>query len=170
MSLASDLLAQATELARRDKNKPKQASLRRAISTAYYALFHLLTLEASKEIAPANPPKLQRQIQRAFDHGTMKQACQAFAKNFSGSASRQLPTSLIPSINAELRRLASAFVALQEARHKADYDLLSDFNRLDALQECQRAKDAFDAWETIKGTTEANVFLCALVFWKQWSR
>ena len=46
MNLAEDLLEQANHLARREKGKPKQASLRRAVSTAYYAAFHLLVAEA----------------------------------------------------------------------------------------------------------------------------
>src|ERR1035438_5650076 len=47
MAFAEDLLEQAYHLARRERTKPRQASLRRAISTAYYALFHLLIREAT---------------------------------------------------------------------------------------------------------------------------
>ncbi|GAB4215496.1 MAG: hypothetical protein OHK0013_41130 [Sandaracinaceae bacterium] len=46
MALHDDLLAQAARLARTDKNRPKQANLRRAASAAYYALFHLLITRA----------------------------------------------------------------------------------------------------------------------------
>jgi hypothetical protein len=45
VSLASDLLDQASTLAGLDPMKPKQASLRRAISAAYYSVFHLGTSE-----------------------------------------------------------------------------------------------------------------------------
>jgi len=48
MSLPHDLLAQARLLATKEPRRPKDASLRRAVSTAYYALFHLLTDEASR--------------------------------------------------------------------------------------------------------------------------
>jgi hypothetical protein len=44
VSLASDLLDQASTLAELDPMKPKQASLRRAISAAYYLVFHLLMM------------------------------------------------------------------------------------------------------------------------------
>ena len=37
MSLHADLLAQAEHLAQLESGRPKQASLRRAISSAYYA-------------------------------------------------------------------------------------------------------------------------------------
>ena len=46
MAFADDLLEQAYHLANRESGDPKQASLRRAVSTAYYALFHLLIDEA----------------------------------------------------------------------------------------------------------------------------
>jgi len=46
MSLHYDLLEQAQHLANRERKQPRQASLRRAISSAYYALFHLLISEA----------------------------------------------------------------------------------------------------------------------------
>jgi len=46
MAFADDLLEQAYHLARRERKNPTQASLRRAVSTAYYALFHLLIDEA----------------------------------------------------------------------------------------------------------------------------
>ena len=41
-----DLLAQALSLVHKEPRNPKQASLRRAVSAAYYALFHLLISEA----------------------------------------------------------------------------------------------------------------------------
>ena len=43
-----DLLKQAARLATLDVKKPKQANLRRAISSAYYAVFHLLVDEACR--------------------------------------------------------------------------------------------------------------------------
>lgn len=42
MSFALDLPDVARSLARLDEEPPRQATLRRAVSTAYYALFHLL--------------------------------------------------------------------------------------------------------------------------------
>lgn len=48
MGLAQDLLEQAKHLASYEGNNPTQASLRRAVSTSYYALFHLLLEDASQ--------------------------------------------------------------------------------------------------------------------------
>jgi hypothetical protein len=47
MAFAKDLLQQAFLLLNKESKNPKQASLRLAVSTAYYALFHLLIHEAS---------------------------------------------------------------------------------------------------------------------------
>jgi hypothetical protein len=40
VAYADDLLQQARQLAQIDPRRPKQANLRRAVSAAYYALFH----------------------------------------------------------------------------------------------------------------------------------
>lgn len=41
-----DLLQQARQLATLDLKKPKQANLRRAVSSTYYAIFHFLVRES----------------------------------------------------------------------------------------------------------------------------
>ena len=72
MSFPDDLLEQAYHLANREPEFPKQASLRRAISTAYYALFHMLVDEAVGKWTV----ELQRSIlARTFNHGKMKKIC-----------------------------------------------------------------------------------------------
>jgi hypothetical protein len=48
MGLADDLLGLADRLAKPTSSDPEQASLRRAVSTAYYALFHLLVAEVAQ--------------------------------------------------------------------------------------------------------------------------
>jgi hypothetical protein len=46
MAYADDLLEVAQHLAKLDSTNPRQACLRRSVSTAYYALFHPLIAEA----------------------------------------------------------------------------------------------------------------------------
>jgi hypothetical protein len=76
MAFADDLLEQAYHLARRERKNPIQASLRRAVSTAYYALFHLLIDEAVGNWAVERQRSV---LARTFDHGRMKR----FAKTTS---------------------------------------------------------------------------------------
>lgn len=47
-ALHAQLLHQARHLAIKEPSRPQQASLRRAVSTAYYALFHFLIDEACR--------------------------------------------------------------------------------------------------------------------------
>ena len=46
MALPEDLIEQASFLCEREE--PTQADFRRAVSASYYALFHLLTLDAAE--------------------------------------------------------------------------------------------------------------------------
>ena len=159
MSLHRDLLDQARHLAMREPKKPKQASLRRAVSAAYYALFHLLVNAASNQLGPSKPSGLRPLISRAFVHGHMKSLCKAVASRTAPDRFR--PLLLSPS--ASLRSIASTFMDLQDARHRADYDLLTLFVRTDTLDLIDRAETAFKDWESIRYSEEVRVFLVALL-------
>lgn len=73
MSLHRDLLNQARQLATHEPRRPKQASLRRAVSAAYYALFHLLVDSASRVVVSGQGQEvLRQQVGRALGHTDMK--------------------------------------------------------------------------------------------------
>jgi uncharacterized protein (UPF0332 family) len=165
MSLADDLLVQSRHLLKLDRNRPKQANLRRAVSACYYALFHLLTGESARRLGPASPPTLIPLLQRAYDHAVMRRACHAvLAPESSLNRAFKLEAS------TDLRMLAEAFQFLQDARHKADYDLSYALTRSDAELYLRVAEAAFQAWRRIRGSDEANVFLVALLLKGEWPR
>src|SRR5580698_3301496 len=72
MPFANDLLEQSRHLANRDRKRPKKASLRRAVSTAYYALFHLLITETTKNW---KRPDERFTLARMFEHALMGKVC-----------------------------------------------------------------------------------------------
>jgi hypothetical protein len=76
--LSTDLLKQAKDLAKQDPNRPKDASIRRAISTAYYALFHFLLDEATEMLVGATQAdkRLRHLLSRCFGHGRMDKPAQ----------------------------------------------------------------------------------------------
>jgi len=83
MSLPRDLLAQAQFLAIREPRRPKGASLRRVVSIAYYALFHLLTDEASRFlISGSNRDSLRNLVVRGFVHSEMSRTAKAFLSGY----------------------------------------------------------------------------------------
>jgi len=152
MAFAQDLLDQAYHLTRRERTKPRQASLRRAVSTAYYALFHLLIREAVRNWRCDDH---RAELARAFDHGRMKKASQnVIHGKFRGSPA--------PAI-AHLKDVAKAFIELQDARHLADYDDSTHWSRTDTLKAVDRASKAFDAWRIVRGDKIAQDYLLQLL-------
>jgi uncharacterized protein (UPF0332 family) len=163
VSLHSDLLAQAEQLARLDAKRPK-ANLRRAVSSAYYALFHLLTAEASALYALDF--ELAARIGRTHNHGDMKKVSSMIAND-------QLPRRVQPpgggyATPPDLKIVANAFVSHQQARHEADYNLARSFRRQETLALIQLARQAFDAWERIRRTDDARLYLACFNLWKRW--
>ena len=166
MSLPDDLLKQAKKLATMEKKRPQQASLRRAVSTAYYALFHLLCEDGAKRISPNTPVRLSHAIRRSITHGDMKSAAKGINQP---TPPRQYTGLLSATPSQDLLDVASHFVNLQEARHSADYDLSIRFSRVNALTKVQEAEDAFKKWKLVRSTDDANVFLSATFFWKNFN-
>jgi hypothetical protein len=166
LALHHDLLEQAGHLVTREPKKPKQASLRRAVSAAYYALFHLLVSDGAQLLSPKQPPGLSGRIQRAFNHGDMSTVCKGFVRN-PPAPTRDLLT--LP-LELALVTVLEAFVELQEARHQADYDPTRTWNRLGAASLVDTARTAFASWQRVRRTPNAVVFATVLLLQKQWRR
>jgi uncharacterized protein (UPF0332 family) len=162
VSLPADLLEQAHHLARREPKRPKMASLRRAISTAYYALFHLLTEEASSFLISGSRPDreaLRLTARRALAHSDMK-AVSNGVRDPQSKVSRVWLSGL--AVMPDLRDVAQAFVELQEARHQADYDLGKSFTRQEAADLVDRCTEAFASWERCRKSPAAEAYLVAI--------
>ena len=166
MSLHEDLLAQAAFLARHEPKRPKQATLRRAISTAYYALFHLLIHEASRMYV--GDRALINSIVRVYGHGEMYDVSMAFSAGEWPKAFDRVKGSF--SIGQELKNVAKAFVVLQQARLDADYILAKTFNRRDTIAFIDQAKQAFRDWEAIRKDNLSKIYLACFLNWKRWDK
>jgi uncharacterized protein (UPF0332 family) len=151
MAFADDLLDQAYDLVRKDGSNPKQASLRRAVSTAYYALFHLLIDEA---VANWTVARHRSKLARTFDHGFMKRVCEDQVKRFY-SAGR--PASGVP-----LKDVAQTFIDLQGQRLTADYDNSYLWTQPAAEDRIQTTREAFTYWRAVRTQDEAQDFLLSL--------
>ncbi len=131
--MTEDLLEIAKMLVKADSGKPKQANLKRAISTAYYALFHALARDAADillGIGQNRADKAWRHVYRSLEHGNAKNACLGIRKyNF--------PSSII--------KCADSFVSLQKSRHSADYDPYYTVTRTDVISFIEQSKDAIES-------------------------
>ena len=106
-----DLMEVARALAESESGDapPTQARLRRAISTAYYAMFHCLAASAADLFIGSARSSAWHRTYRALEHGRARSAC------------RQAQT--MPEFPAGVRDFAKVFVVLQKARQEADYAL-----------------------------------------------
>jgi hypothetical protein len=104
---SQDQLENARLLATHDKRQPRQASLRRAVSTAYYAVFQAICATCADALVDRRSPwEFYTPVFRAPDH---YRTAQALLQD-------------VPVIGAELHRLGFAFRELMAAREWADYN------------------------------------------------
>jgi hypothetical protein len=155
------LLRQAQHLATKEPRRPLQASLRRAVSAAYYALFHLLVDDAVCRMVSASRYELRNCLRRAFAHANMR----AVAQQFVGTsvAQRLRPGLQGQSLQPDLVKVARTFVDLQEARHEADYNTAWRTTRPDALGLIEQTEEVFACWQTVRRTVQADTFLVGLL-------
>jgi hypothetical protein len=160
MALHDDLLALARLLVDRNPGAQIEAELRRAVSTAYYALFHLLIHEATTRLVAI--VSLRPRVARSFDHRVMKSECQDYAK-LTLNAAGQYVTTAGQVVPQQIRDIASAFVALQEARHQADYNTATTVTHVQADTDVMRAEAAFLAWVAVQADPAADILLAELL-------
>ena len=101
---------------------PRQAVLRRAVSSAYYALFHALMGCAAQVFVPAGYWKSRVLFYRALDHRTTRERCRRAGQNPLPQAESAFFDFETGSFPDSLRFVANEFVRLQELRHRCDYD------------------------------------------------
>ena len=152
MALSDDLLEQANHLANREPKRPRQASLRRAVSTAYYSLFHLLV---SSAISQWKSPQQRAQMARGFEHRAMKEA------------SKKIPNKQVDPADVfvadHLKIVAKAFVELQQHRHAADYSYVEKWSRTEVQSHVDTAADALTSWKIIQNEELARDYLVSLL-------
>ena len=125
-----DLIAQARRLAKASPRRPRDVDLRRAVSAAYYALFHAVALSGADlligTVGAQRSEKAWRQVYRALQHGDAKSRCEALPASFG----------------QDLKDVADSFVTLQRLRHAADYDPIAAFTRGDAQSHILSSEDS----------------------------
>ena len=111
-----ELIRAARQLATGQNNpgQPTDAELRRAVSTAYYALFHALAsccadllVGADLALGGHRLHALWIQTYRGLNHGIVRQRCE---KN------------IVQAFPAAIQDFAEQFADMQGYRHNADYD------------------------------------------------
>jgi uncharacterized protein (UPF0332 family) len=129
----------AKHLAASLKGKPRQAHLRRAVSTAYYALFHHLAKSCADTVVGSVKAKrcqpAWRQTYRSLAHGPARAACNNKA--------------LLIKFPPAIQDFANLFVQMQVKRHEADYDPTAKLAKSSVLTDIGQVEAAIDAFERV---------------------
>lgn len=134
-ALAEGLILTAKKLML-DEENISQADLRRAVSTAYYAVYHALAKVAADSLVGADrenrPNNAWVEVYRGLSHGATKDSC---AK------------SKMVGFPLEIEGFADIFVQLQDARKRVDYD-----------PRCRTTIEAAKLWIGIAEVGIANLY------------
>src|SRR5712692_9344329 len=148
MAFPDDLLELAQHLADlHPTQKPHQASLRRAVSTAYYALFHLLISEATANWAR---PELRAILGRCFDHGPMKTASETKVSQINAAFKDNPPEGREKTVAIHLRTVANAFIQAQQRRNDPDYNMAKEWTPVEVDTQIASVNEAFKTWNIIR--------------------
>jgi hypothetical protein len=157
MAYHDDLLSHALALVHAQPQS--ELTLRRAVSAAYYAVFHLLISEAT---AHWDNRGLRTTLGRAYDHALMRSTSNRILD------SREFPyTNENPRIVKDLREVAQGFSQLQEDRHFADYNLTRALDPADALGQVKVAEKIFQTFAAIKTEQIVHEYLTLLLVKKR---
>ena len=128
-----DFIATARRLAEQTgRGRPLETDLRRATSTAYYALFHCLA-QSCADLLVGGPGSARdlaawTQTYRALQHRTASQRCSNLAQM------RGFPV--------QIRDFGKVFVRMQIKRHDADYNPGAEFTKNAVIQNINESENA----------------------------
>lgn len=125
--------------ARPGRGRPPYTAHRRAVSTAYYALFHAITDRVAATVFPTADPGFRRRIRRWIGHNDIRSVARWVSQlqgTSAGSPPSHIQALLVPSggpshVDADTVAIADGFLELNEKREQADYDHDAVFTRAD---------------------------------------
>lgn len=142
---SSDLITVALDLLEAAEHRGHPTHLRRALSTAYYAMFHCLARVAADRVIRAPRPPRERaawlHVYRSLQHQHARKQC--------------LNNRVIGSHPDSTRRFAARFAGLQEQRHTADYSPVAKFEAAAVRRTVETAAEAIDRFEAAREADQA---------------
>lgn len=156
----AELLEAAELLHRSSSGEAGQpnAMHRRAVSTAYYAVFHSLTEVVATTVFPEADESFRQRIRRWIGHSDVKTVAQWVSQIEGAGLGRPPPhiaALLTPTgasiLDATTGSIAKGFVDLNEARDQADYDHSAVFTHASVVGLIARAREVVDLIEGATG-------------------
>lgn len=142
---------------------PRQVDLRRAISSAYYGIFHAMLAAAADQFVGVTKRSTSQYglVYRSIDHRSLQNLCEEAKKpNLSLKYRSYVPSNGFgPNITA----FALAALELREKRHAADFDPMIRIRSSDAKLAVNTARAALARFEKASATRR-RAFLSLLLF------
>jgi hypothetical protein len=148
-----DLAEQAEKLAKMDAGRPKETSLRRAVSTAYYAVFHELCRTVANGLASANAPDaIYARMYRLLEH----KAARNFFERLRARDSKECAQ--LGAYGPTVLGVGMNFIQLQDDRMQADYDPLPfPYNRKFVIEKVARVRDNARVLQSLPELTKRDL-------------
>lgn len=142
---SDDLLRVAFDLLDAAERRRSSAHLRRALSTAYYAVFHCLARVSADRLIGRSRTVPDRaawlHVYRALQHRHAKSQC--------------LKSGTLDSRPANIQQFAARFAALQDLRHRADYDPAAALEYVAARQSVESAAESIRVFKEASRAEQA---------------
>jgi hypothetical protein len=136
--------------------------IRRAISAAYYGLFHAAMTAAADQVVGATNRAQSRYglVYRSIGHKSLRELCEAIQKP-------TLPDKYKPyaprAFGSDIIAFATAVAVLQEKRHEADYNPMIQMKRSDTTLWIGAARAALTRFQNTDHE-QRTIFLTLLLF------
>lgn len=142
---------------------PRQADLRRAISSSYYGIFHAIVTEAADVFVGKTQRDSPRYalVYRSIDHRSLRAICEDVVK--PTLPAKYLKYEPRGGFGSDLIALATAVAELQEKRHLADYDPLFRVSMSDAVLAVGTGRTALARFKSASRERQ-KAFLSLVVF------
>ena len=143
--------------------RPRQVDLRRAISDAYYAVFHATLAAAADQTVGRGRHQSAHYglVYRSVDHRVLRELCKEVQKTTTTAKYRKyIP---LDGFGPDIGAFAEAVLELQLRREAADYDPLESFKRSDARLAINLGRGALQRFERAS-KARRDAFLSLLLF------
>lgn len=157
------LFEQADGLVATQSGRPRQADVRRAISAAYYGVFHAIITEGTNLFIGITNKNSKNYglAYRSVDHAWLRDLCREVQK--ATLPNRFKPFEPKNGFGPNIQAFAIALVELQEKRHVADYDITATMRQSDAILAVKTARAALRRFGKAS-KARRNAFLGLLLF------
>jgi uncharacterized protein (UPF0332 family) len=142
---------------------PRQVDLRRAISGAYYGVFHSVLAAAADEfVGRTKRASVEYALAyRSVDHRWLREVCFEIRK--PTLPARYKSYEPLGGFSADIKAFAAMVADLQESRHDADYNPRIHLKRSDVVIDINTARSASDVLNRLNADHKFR-FLALLLF------